>query len=231
MIEEPPLLTIKRPARRPSPAQIAAFQGMPSGFVADAMYGTGSIARVTPLGAGRDIRCVAAGPALTVDCGPGGILALLASFAFIQPGDIVVSAYAGHQGAAQAGDRAMGMLKNNGAAGFVTDGPMRDYAGLVEVGLPVWCSGLNPASPVSTTPGRVGLPIQIGGREVETGDMIVADRDGVVVAPFEQLDSIIAQLQVVRQLEAELDAKVAEGLKSPPAIEELLRSDKVRYVD
>ena len=39
MIEEPPLLTIRRPTRRPTDAQIAAFQGVPSSFVVDAMYG------------------------------------------------------------------------------------------------------------------------------------------------------------------------------------------------
>ncbi|WP_340107504.1 RraA family protein [Pikeienuella sp. HZG-20] len=231
MIEGPATLTIRRPDRRPTASQIAAFQNTPSSFVADAMYGSGALLGLRPLGDGLDIRCVAAGPALTVDCGAGEILALIASLAFIQPGDIVVSAFGAHQGAAAAGDRATGMMKNAGAAGFVTDGPMRDYAGLVEVGLPVWCTGLNPASPVSNGPGRIGLPIQIGGREVETGDMIVADRDGVVVVPFEQLDSVLAQLEVVRQLEADLDAEVAKGLKLPESIAELLASDNTRYVD
>lgn len=231
MIEEPPLLTVKRPARRPSAAQIAAFQGAPASFVADAMFGTGALVGITPLGGGRDLSCVAAGPALTVDCGPGDILALIAALAFVQPGDVVVSAFGGHQGVAAAGDRAMGMLKNNGATGFVTDGPMRDYAGLVAAGLPAWCAGLNPASPVSTGPGRIGLPIQIGGREVETGDMIVADRDGVVVVPYERIDEVIAQLEVVKKLESDLDAEVTAGLRQPGAVAELLQSEKVRYID
>ena len=231
MIEEPPLLTIRRPNRRPTAAQIAAFQGVPTGFVADAMYGTGALAGIGALGFGRDLTCVAAGPALTVDCGPGDILALAASLDFVQEGDVVVSAFAAHQGCAQAGDRICGMLRNNGAVGFVTDGPMRDYEGLVEAGLPAWCSGLTPNSPVSTGPGRVGLPIRLGGVEVETGDMIVGDRDGVVVVPFEEIDRVIEFLETVKTLEAELDAKVAAGLKVAEPIKTLLASDKVSYVD
>ncbi|QIE57043.1 RraA family protein [Pikeienuella piscinae] len=231
MIEEPPVLTIRRPDRRPSATQIAAFQNTPTSFVVDAMHGSGVLLGIRPLGEGRDLHCVAAGPALTVDCGPGDILALLAALPFIKAGDIVVSAFGAHQGVAAAGDRVTGMMRNSGAAGFVTDGPMRDYAGLVRVGLPAWCAGLNPGSPVSTGPGRIGLPIQIGGREVETGDMIVADRDGVVIVPFEKLDNVIRQLETVRQLESDLDAEIEKGLKSPDAMTELLSGDGVRYVD
>jgi len=124
-----------------------------------------------------------------------------------------------------------GMLRNAGAAGFVTDGPVRDYAGLVAAGLPIWCTGLTPASPYSKGPGRVGFPVQIGGQEVETGDMIVADRDGVVVVPFERIDAVIAALARIRELEAELDARVAAGLKAPGWVTELLKGDSVRFTD
>ena len=231
MIEEPPLLTIAGTMRRPDVSQIAAFQGVPTGFVVDALFGSGALSSdIQPIGAGRDVRCVAAGPALTANCGPADILATLASLNFIQTGDIVVSAFAGHQGCAAGGDRVIGMMKNNGAAGFVTDGPMRDYDGVINVGLPAWCTGLTPASPFANGPGAVGLPIQIGGREVETGDMISADRDGVVVVPFEQIDEVIARLALIHELEADLDSQVAKGLKIPASITELLESDKVKFV-
>ena len=232
MIEEPPILRIKNTLRRPSEAQIAAFQGVPTGFVVDALGGAGALSSaIQPLGAGRDLPCAAAGPALTADCGPADILATLAALKFIRPGDIVVSAFAGHQGCAAAGDRVAGMIRNNGGAAFVTDGPVRDYSGLVGIGLPVWCTGLTPATPFSKGPGSVGFPVQIGGQEVETGDMIVADRDGVVVVPFERIDQVIAQLSTIRELEAALDAKVANGLRIPSAIEELLASASASFVD
>lgn len=232
MIEEPAKLTIKKPSRRPTAAQVAAFQGVPTGFVVDAMDGSGALSpAIQPLGAGRDLHCVASGPAITTTSGPGDILASLASLKFIQPGDIVVNAFNGYQGCAACGDRLIGMMRNNGAAGFVTDGPMRDYQGIVEVGLPAWCTGLNPNSPVAQGPGRVGMAISVGGMEVESGDMIVADRDGVVVVPYEMLDEIITRLERVKELETEMDKEVADGLKLPAAIAELLDSDQARVID
>lgn len=232
MIEEPPLLTINRAIRRPTAEQIRAFQGVPGSFVLDAMYGEGAMsANIRPVGDGRDIDCVAAGPALTVHSGPADILGLLAALKFVQPGDVVINAVDGHQGCAAIGDRVAGMLKNTQAAGVVTDGPMRDYQGIVAVGLPCWCTGLTPASPFSKGPGTVGLPVQIGGVRVESGDMVVADRDGVVVVPFDSIDHVIGMLDRIRESERDLDAKVAAGLKVPDAIEQLLDGDQVKYLD
>ena len=232
MIEAPPSLTIKNTLRRPTDKQIAAFQGVPTGFVVDALFGGGALStNIQPIGGGRDLHCVAAGPAMTADCGAADVLATFAALKFIGPGDVVVSAFAAHSGCAAAGDRLVGMMKNNGAVGFVTDGPVRDYQGIVPVGLPVWCTGLTPASPHMTGPGTVGFPIQIGGQEIETGDMIVADQDGVVVVPFERLEEVIQRLAHIAELERKLDADVAHGLKVPDWVEEYLASDKAIRMD
>lgn len=223
MLEEPPLLRIRATLPRPSDAQIAAFQGVPTSFVADAMDGVGALSPdIRPIGDGRDLDCVAAGPVLTADNRPGDILGTMAALNFIRAGDIVVGPVAGYQGCAAAGDRVAGMLRNAGAAGFVTDGPMRDYAGIVAAGLPVWCTGLNPNSPVAKSPASVGFPVQIGGRQVCTGDMIVADRDGVVVVPFDQINAVLTRLERVKELETALDAKVAAGLKTFDFVTEML---------
>ncbi|MBM7070416.1 RraA family protein [Actibacterium sp. 188UL27-1] len=230
MIEEPPLLRVRTGVQRPNDAQISAFQGVPTGFVNDALDGAGALSRnISLLGEGSDLPSQAAGPALSVECRPGDILPLLGALPQIRPGDIVVNAFGGYQGAATAGDRVTGMMRNCGAVGFVTDGPVRDYEGLVGIGLPVWCTGLIPASPLSKSAGRVGFPVQIGGQEIETGDMIVADRDGVVVVPFEQIDDVIERLTKITALETALDAEVADGLKVPPAILEFLESNQVHY--
>ncbi len=232
MIQPPPSLTIKTSFRRPTDAQISAFQGVPSGFVVDALSGGGALSStIQPIGAGRDVRCVAAGPALTADCGPADVLASFAALKFISSGDIVVSAFAAHTGCAAAGDRLIGMMKNCGAAGFVTDGPVRDYQGIVPIGLPVWCCGLTPATPYMSGPGSVGFAVQLGGQEVESGDMIVADQDGVVVVPFERLDEVIQSLKTIFEMEKVMDAEVAAGLKVPEWVEAYLASDKTMRKD
>ncbi|MBU2936732.1 MULTISPECIES: RraA family protein [Pacificibacter] len=232
MLEQPAKLKIKRLNPRPSQAQIDAFQGVPTGFVADAMDGIGAMHHsIQALGVGEGLPFVAAGPALTAYNGPGDVLATLAALSFIQAGDVLVGSVDGFQGSASVGDRVIGMAKNCGAVAYVTDGTMRDFEGVAKIGLPCWCTGLNPNSPMITGPGTVGFGVHIGGRQVETGDMIVADRDGVVVVPFAEIDTVIARLVDITALETALDQKVEEGLKVPEDILEMLDSDQVKYVD
>ena len=213
MIEEPKPLTIKKNWKRPSKKQLKAFENIPTGFVTDALDGEGTLSiDIKPVGDGRDINCVVVGAAVTAGNNAADIMGTLAALNFIQEGDVLVASVSGHQGNAAAGDRVMGMPKNCGGVGFVTDGPMRDYVGLIEVGLPAWCTGLTPASPFTKGPATVGLPINIGGQKVESGDIIVADFDGVVVVPHSKIDIIIERLSHIADLEYSLDAEVRDCL-------------------
>jgi len=229
MIEEPKSLRIGPDVnRRPTPEQVAAFQGVPTGFVVDAMFGAGAMgAAISPLAESNN---QVAGPALTADNRPSDLLATLGCLRYLKSGDVLIGGAQGWQGCAAAGDRVCGMAKNAGAAAFVTDGPMRDYAGVLEVELPCWCTGLNPGSPYGTGPGQVGTRVLVGGQTVETGDMIVADRDGVVVVPFAQIDDVVARLAAIQDLELELDAEVRKGLVLPDPIAEILDGDKTEVL-
>ena len=230
MIEEPKKLRVRRPNRRPTAAQIEAFQGVPTGFVVDAQWGVGGLdARICPVSdcPARQV----AGPALTAGNRPGDILGTLASLRFVQPGDVVIATAQGHQGCAATGDRVCAMAQNAGAAAIVTDGPVRDVDGILEVGLPLWCTGLTPNSPFSTGPAEVGLPVLIGGQHVETGDMIVADADGVVVVPFDRIDAVIFALDRVRVAEEQRDRAVQDGLVATAEIDDLLASDATVFLD
>ena len=232
MIEEPKPLTIKKNWKRPSKKQLKAFENVPTGFVTDALDGEGTLSiDIKPVGDGRDINCVVVGAAVTAGNNAADIMGTLAALNFIQEGDVLLASVSGHQGNAAAGDRVMGMLKNCGGAGFVTDGPMRDYVGLIEVGLPAWCTGLTPASPFTKGPATVGLPINIGGQKVESGDIIVADLDGVVVVPHSKIDIIIERLSHITDLEYSLDAEVREGLKIPGPVREMVLETNVKFVD
>lgn len=223
MIHEPPILTIRESWDRPSTAQIDAFRGIPTGFVCDAMGGRGALdTRIGPIGGGRDLDCTAVGPAIVADNGPQEILATMGALHAMAAGDVVVAAVHGHVGCSAAGDQFCGMLRNKGAAGFVTDGEMRDYEGIVEAGLPAWCTGLNPNSPYSNGPARVGFGAVVGGVQINSGDLIVADRNGVVVVPLPRIDAVIAALEVVKAAEDELEAKVKSGFHQMSAIEEMI---------
>mgnify|MGYP001819534999 FL=1 len=232
MIEEPPILTIRQNFPRPTAAQLAAFRDVPTGFVCDAMRGQGALdCAIQPIGGGHGLANTAVGPALVAENGPAEILGTMAALHVLEPGDIVISAVHGHRGCSAVGDQFCGMLRNKGAAGFVTDGQVRDYDGIVETGLPVWCAGLSPNSPYSNGPARVGFGAEIGGRRVESGDLIVADRNGVVVVPFAEIDPVIERLTQVQALENALAEKVADGFCEMTRIEEMISSGQAVVVE
>ena len=225
MIEEPPLLRIlERGSRnRPTRAQIEAFEGAQTGHVCDALGGIGAMdMAIKPL---PGVPVSVCGPALTADCGPADILALLAALTEVQAGDVIVQATGGWTGCAGIGDMVSGMAKNGGAAGFVTDGCARDLPGIQALDFPVFSQGINPNSPYGKGPGAVGYPVLVGGRHVASGDMIIGDQDGVVVVPFAQIDAVLAALEGVRAAEADLEVKVADGLVVFDDIKDLVASD------
>ena len=115
-------------------------------------------------------------------------------------------------------------------AAIVTDGAVRDVDGLARAGVPVFSAGLTPASPAANGPGTIGLPIVIGGRPVDAGDVVVCDRTGVVAVPRARAAEVAASLDRVLQLEAEEAERVAAGQVLPGAIRELLASDRVREI-
>ncbi|MYF09322.1 MAG: ribonuclease activity regulator RraA [Rhodospirillaceae bacterium] len=90
----------------------------------------------------------------------------------------------GEQGAGTLGDILAGRMKKRGVAGIVSDGPMRDVAGVRAIDIPVWCNGA--AAPPSIAAlwfaGRQE-PIGCGGVAVFPDDLVVADDDGAVVLP------------------------------------------------
>lgn len=225
MIEDPPLLQIRRSFPRPEKSDLAAFEGLQTGYVTDAMGGRGALDhRIKPLAPlGRTL----VGVALTCDCGPADNLALLGALHAAKPGDILMVATDGFTQTAVTGDLVMGMARNRGIAGLVTDGMVRDVAGILAVGLPAYCAGVTPNSPARNGPGSVGLPIVMGGVTVEPGDIIVADNDGVVVVSRNRIAEVLARLPAIRKAEAELEAKVKSGLEVPGFFQSIIDAGRV----
>lgn len=228
MIDDPPLVTLRRPARRPSAAQLAALQGVQTGFLVDAMGGRGALDfTIKPLPGLPASFC---GVALTCHAGPCDNLAVFAMLPVMTAGDVMMVATDGYVATAVAGDLLVGMARNQGAAAFVTDGCVRDVPGLVGVGLPCFSAGVTPNSPARNGPGTVGLPVVVGGVTVDTGDIVAGDVDGVVVVPFAQIDAVIARLPDIRRAEAALDAKVKAGLTVPDFARAIYEQGRVREV-
>ncbi len=234
MIENPPLIQIKKKSsrKRPSEEQINGFKNIPTGFICDALNGYAALdPSIKPLSIpGKKVKHIV-GPALTVFSGAADVLGMAIALSEIQPGDIVVNGVSGFQGTAAVGDRIAGMIKNNGGVGLVTDGPMRDLDGIIETGLDCFCTGLNPNSPFNSGPAKIGFPLNIGGTTVSSGDIIVADSDGVTVVPFDKIDEVLNKLDRIIEVENAMDKQVSEGLKISQKALDYIESDQVIYVD
>jgi 4-hydroxy-4-methyl-2-oxoglutarate aldolase len=227
MIEEPPLLTLALKIERPDAALVERFRGVPTSFIVDAMEGSGALDwRIKPI-----VGTSLIGVALTCDCGPRDNLALNAAIAQCQPGDVIVAATGGYLGAAVVGDLLLGIGRNRGLGGFVTDGLVRDLVDLEALDMPVYAIGVSPNSPGKRGPGRVGLPVICGGCAISSGDVIVADRDGVVAVPSGRIEATLVHLERVKASEAAMLKRVREGLKEVPFAAVLLTGDRIRRVE
>ncbi len=228
MIGDPPVVTLRRGFSRPRAAQLAAFAGVPTGFAVDAQNGQGAIDhRIKPLWPEAGF----AAPAVTADCGPRDNLGLFVAIEVAQPGDVLVLATGAYEGTSLLGDHVAAMAKNKGIVAFVTDGLVRDVEGLLQVGLPVWCRGVSPNSPYKSGPCEVGTAVSLGGVTIESGDLLVGDRDGVVVVPQARIDEVAATLAQVRAKETEMGAAIEAGLITPDWVGELLSSSRTRLLD
>ena len=228
MIGEPVSLTVRKDFPRPTPEQIAAFEGLTTSFVVDAQNGTGALDhRIKPLL--NEMTFV--GPAITAHLEPRDMLPVQPAIALAESGDVLVIETGGYDGAAVVGDNVAVMANNKKIRAIVTDGLVRDVEGILPVGIPVFCTGVSPNSPYSQGPGSVGLPVAMGGTTICSGVLLIGDRDGVVVVARERIDSVLRDLEVVRELEAALEAKVKSGITGMDWVEELLTSDRTRYVD
>jgi 4-hydroxy-4-methyl-2-oxoglutarate aldolase len=230
MLEDPPLLVIRKSINRPPADKLARLRGAQTGHVVDAMNGRGALdPAIKPV---DPTRAQFIGTAMTCETGPSDNLAIMAAIALAQEGDVIVSASDGFTATAVVGDIVSLMARNAGIQAIVIDGMARDSRGIVEVGLPVFSRGITPNSCVKSGPGRVGHPIVAGGVAIQPGDVIVGDRDGVVVIPQHMLDDVIARVEAIREAEAKVIAKVKDmKLTHMERMAELLRSDQVRYAD
>ena len=61
--------------------------------------------------------------------------------------------------------------------------------------------------------------------------MIIADTDGVTVVPFEKIDEVINKISRIIEVENDMDNKVSNGLKISQSALDLIKSDKVVYID
>jgi 4-hydroxy-4-methyl-2-oxoglutarate aldolase len=222
------MLQVKRNFPRPSEALVQRLAKAPTGWVVDANGRRGALDyRIRALTSAKKF----CGVALTVWSRACDNLSPYAAIQYARPGDVLVIATDAYEQASVTGDVMVGMAKNQGIAGVVTDGLVRDIEGLNAVGVPVCARGLSPNSPQKDGPGTIGLPISLGGVAVNPGDVILGDQDGIVVVAREALEGVVAALAEIEAKEKKMDALVRDGAKLPPGLDKIIAEKGVKLLD
>jgi regulator of RNase E activity RraA len=134
------------------------------------------------------------------------------------------------------GDILCARMQKRGVAALVTDGVVRDAAGVLGTGLPVWCQGAAaPPSVAGLTFVAWQQPIACGGVAVFPDDVVVVDGDGAVLIPAALLDEVCAAAPEQERLEAWIMAEVEAGASLPglypPNAQNRARFDALRPKD
>ena len=146
----------------------------------------------------------------------GSPISTRAAIEDMPPGCIAVVDAMGVQDAGIFGDILCARMHRRAVAGLVTDGVVRDVAGVLCTGLPVWCRG------TAAPPSVAGLtfvgwqePIDCGGVAVFPNDVIVVDQDGAVLIPAALLDDVLAAAVEQERLEGWIMSQVEAGVALP----------------
>jgi regulator of RNase E activity RraA len=130
----------------------------------------------------------------------------------VGPRQVVVVDSRSDVSAASAGDMLLTRAMKRGAAGFVTDGALRDGYAIARLGFPAYARANTATTrPASFHVADLQVPIGCAGVAVYPGDILVGDRNGVIVIPRARAAEIAGPAAEQEELEAYLNSRVRAG--------------------
>ncbi len=194
--------------KRPDPALVEQFKGMPVANIDDNMQRIAAVdAAIKPVGYKGQM----VGVAFTVRVAQGDNLMLHAAMDLAKPGDIIIIDAGGFENRAIFGELMATYMKTRGIRGIICDGAVRDWGGLAALeGFNVYARSATPNGPYKNGPGEINVPVVCGGKIVYPGDIVVADDDGVLFIRPEDAEALIAATKAVEDKEAGIMKHILE---------------------
>lgn len=153
-----------------------------------------------------------AGPAVTVLAQPGDNWMIHVAVELCQKGDILVVGCTADNTDGMFGELLATALVAHGVIGLVIDAGCRDVKQLHDMGFPVWSRAISAKGTVKATLGAVNIPVVCAGINVEPGDVVVADDDGVVIVPRRLAADVAAKGEKRHADEDGKRTKLASGI-------------------
>ncbi|WP_024355414.1 fumarylacetoacetate hydrolase family protein [Leucobacter chironomi] len=165
----------------------------------------------TILGTAKTLRFIPFRPDLFKQHG-GGFNAQKRAFDTVNEGEVLVVEARGIPSTGTVGDVLALRAQVRGASGIVTDGGVRDFAAVQQFDIPVFSQGAHPSVLGRRhVPWETDVTIACGGAAVQPGDIIMGDRDGVIVIPPFLLDEVAREAAAQEEADAWVAEQVAQG--------------------
>jgi len=150
------------------------------------------------------------GSAITVKTRPVDNLMVHKALEIAKPGDVIIVNALGDINSAIIGEIMVRTALKRGLAGFIIDGCIRDSDEIRNLEFPVFSKGVSPKGPYKDGPGEINYSICCGGIIVNPGDIVVGDRDGIVLIPSKSAVTILKEVEL-KAREEEIKIKKIEN--------------------
>lgn len=215
----------------PDSALVERFKKLPAANVADTMGRSCALSSQIRL-IGNPKETIMCGAALTVKARPGDNLMLHKALDMAGEGDVIIVSNEGDRTQSLMGEiMAVYAHHCRNVEGIVLDGPIRDIEELSQMDFFLYATGSTPGGPYKEGPGEVNVPISVGNIAVKPGDIVLGDRDGVIIIPRADAASIIDAAEKYAAMDAGKVEAAKNGTSKRQWVEETLAKKNVEIID